>query len=133
MELSLSLGKNKKGSIKLGRVTKKMTGNLHKGLTRSGFILEAQIKDHLDNNILQRRTSRLYNSVNAQVNNVAGGLQLKVGPNVVYAAIHEFGGWAGKNNRVHIPARPYVFPAWDKKKDEIIAVIKRMIFTEPIR
>jgi len=133
MKLSLSLGKNKKGSIKLGRVTKGMTRNLHAGLTRSGYILEAQIKQHLDNNILQRRTSRLYSSVTTQVKALTGGLQLKVGPNVVYAAIHEFGGWAGKNNRVRIPARPYVFPAWEKKKSEVMAEIKRQIFTRPTR
>jgi len=34
-----------------------------------------------------------------------------VGPTVVYAAIHEFGGMAGRGRRVRIPARPYLVPA----------------------
>lgn len=31
-----------------------------------------------------------------------------VGTNVVYAAIHQFGGMAGRGRKVRIPARPYV-------------------------
>ncbi len=34
-----------------------------------------------------------------------------VGSTVEYAAIHEFGGNAGRGRRVHIPARPYLRPA----------------------
>lgn len=35
----------------------------------------------------------------------------KVGTNVVYAAIHEFGGRAGRNGSVLIPSRPFLRPA----------------------
>ena len=31
-----------------------------------------------------------------------------VGTNMVYAAIHQFGGWAGRNRKVYIPARPFL-------------------------
>ncbi len=31
-----------------------------------------------------------------------------VGTNVVYAAIHQFGGMAGRGRKVRIPARPYI-------------------------
>jgi len=33
---------------------------------------------------------------------------LSVGTNKVYAAIHQFGGDAGRNKKVKIPARPYL-------------------------
>lgn len=33
---------------------------------------------------------------------------VKIGTNVHYAAIHEYGGMAGKNHKVKIPARPYM-------------------------
>ena len=34
--------------------------------------------------------------------------KLVLGTNVEYAAIHQFGGDAGKNHRAHIPARPFL-------------------------
>jgi phage virion morphogenesis protein len=36
------------------------------------------------------------------------GNSLEIGSNKVYAAIHQFGGPAGRNNRVTIPGRPYL-------------------------
>ncbi len=41
-------------------------------------------------------------TVNATANEVS------VGTNLIYAAIHQFGGKAGKNRGVTIPARPYL-------------------------
>lgn len=42
-----------------------------------------------------------------------------VGTNKVYAAIHQFGGEAGKNKKVKIPARPYL-KLGDKENKQII-------------
>lgn len=39
--------------------------------------------------------------------------------NVIYAAIHEFGGMAGKGLRTKIPARPFLAPAI---KDNLVAI-----------
>ena len=36
-------------------------------------------------------------------------LQIKIGSNLEYAAIHQLGGQAGRNKSVEIPARPYLF------------------------
>jgi HK97 gp10 family phage protein len=38
------------------------------------------------------------------------------GTNVVYAAIHEFGGMAGRGRKVKIPARPYLRPGLEEQK-----------------
>jgi len=40
-----------------------------------------------------------------------------VGTNMVYAAIHQFGGWAGRNNKVFIPARPFLQLTNEDKQD----------------
>ena len=40
-----------------------------------------------------------------------------VGTNMVYAAIHQFGGWAGRNNKVFIPARPFLHLTNEDKQD----------------
>jgi phage virion morphogenesis protein len=50
-------------------------------------------------------SSQLRSSINRQV----GDSSVTVGTNKVYAAIHQFGGKAGRNKSVSIPARPY-FP-----------------------
>lgn len=46
----------------------------------------------------------LMSSVNHQVRRDA----LVIGTNLPYAAIHQFGGKAGRGKTVHIPARPYL-------------------------
>lgn len=51
-----------------------------------------------------RDTGRLMNSI--AVNSSASSVE--VGSNLVYAAIHQFGGMAGRNRKVSIPARPFL-------------------------
>jgi hypothetical protein len=36
----------------------------------------------------------------------------QAGPKIVYGRIQELGGFAGRNHRTHLPARPYLKPAW---------------------
>lgn len=50
------------------------------------------------------RTGRLRSSISWKVR----GTRIYVGTNVVYAAIHQFGGFAGRGRRVRIPARPFL-------------------------
>lgn len=40
-----------------------------------------------------------------------------VGTNMVYAAIHQFSGWAGRNRKVYIPARPFLQLTNQDKQD----------------
>ena len=40
-----------------------------------------------------------------------------VGTNIVYAAIHHFGGQAGRNRKVTIPARPFLMLTNEDKQD----------------
>jgi hypothetical protein len=42
-----------------------------------------------------------------------------------YAAIHEFGGMAGRNHASKIPPRPYLHPALADATDEIVASITK--------
>ena len=49
-------------------------------------------------------TARLKNSIKIQ----ASSDRVVVGTNVVYAAIHHFGGQAGRGRKVTIPARPFM-------------------------
>lgn len=51
-----------------------------------------------------RDTGRLMNSLGRHVSSD----KVMVGTNVVYAAIHNFGGQAGRGRKVTIPARPFM-------------------------
>lgn len=76
-----------------------------------------------------RLTGTLMSSVKSDVD--SDGMSVAVGPHTRYAAIHEFGGWAGRKHASYIPPRPYVWPAWAERKAEIISGMET-IMTEGI-
>lgn len=84
-------------------------------MMRGGTILEAQVKRNIRKQGLVD-TGNLRSSV--AVAKLAAGL-VAVFTNVVYAAIHEFGGLAGRGRSVNIPARPYFRPAIDEARNDI--------------
>jgi len=47
-----------------------------------------------------------------------------VGSNLVYARIHELGGYAGRGRKVKIPMRPYLRPALAKGRSFIERIFK---------
>lgn len=49
-------------------------------------------------------TARLRNSINAK----ASSNSVEIGTNVIYGAIHQLGGQAGRGKKVTIPARPFL-------------------------
>lgn len=49
-------------------------------------------------------TGILRNSINVR----PGPQQVSIGTNIVYAAIHQFGGKAGRGHKVKLPARPFL-------------------------
>lgn len=63
-------------------------------------------------------TARLRNSINAH----AEPGRVEVGTNVKYAAIHQFGGRAGRGHKAQIPARPFLVV-----QDTDIVEIKKVI------
>lgn len=105
-ELTISLGKNKVGSLRIQAFGKGYAKNLKRALARGGSVLERQIKRHLtgpSHSIKGRgRGSTSSNPYPGIVSNTlrrsvrfqltTGGKGVKIGPNTRYAAIHEFGG-----------------------------------------
>jgi len=68
------------------------------------------------------RTGRLKSSINYQ----AGKDHVVVGTNLIYAAIHQFGGKAGRGHRANIPARPFLV-VQDEDLEEIREIIRDYI------
>lgn len=61
-------------------------------------------ENHVKSKGILHRSGHLRNSFTMD----ADGSGVTVGTNVEYAAIHNFGGYAGKGRRVKIPARPFM-------------------------
>ncbi len=103
-----------------------------KGLLRAGFVVEAQIKKNLSG---RRTPSNPYPGIGLtqqlrdRVNTTPSdeGMVVRVGPHVVYAAIHEFGGQTGRGGKTTIPKRPYVAPAWKQSRDKVIDIMRRAV------
>ena len=90
------------------------------------------------------RTGDLKNYIKAEQTSQVAAV---VGTDLVYAAIHEFGGtivprtakalvfqtrdgnWV-RTQKVRIPKRPYLYPAADSERDKIIAEFTELIETE---
>lgn len=78
-------------------------GQKSKYVTKKGKFRKG-VEEKFRNRHILFRTGRLMKSITYQ----ASRYQLSVGTNVIYAAIHNFGGPAGRGKKVHIPARPYL-------------------------
>lgn len=66
----------------------------------------------------------LKNSLNVR----ASRDRVSVGTNVIYGAIHQFGGKAGRGRKVNIPARPYLGVRredWPEIKSAVVAYLAR--------
>jgi phage gpG-like protein len=90
--LSISFGGKEFRSLKIDATVAGMKVNLRKGITAACIFLENKVKDNLNNKILHRRSSNLWRSVTHKVTGSGAAVQGEVGPNMIYAAIQEFGG-----------------------------------------
>ncbi|MVA23614.1 phage virion morphogenesis protein [Agrobacterium vitis] len=72
-----------------------------------------------------RASGDLMNSINMQ----ASDTEVRIGSSLIYAAIHQFGGDAGRRKKVTIPARPYLgLSAADE--DELLAIAEEWLGVE---
>lgn len=71
--------------------------------TKKGKVSKAS-EQALKGRLILVRSGRLVNSITYK----ADASSVTIGTNLIYAAIHQFGGKAGRNRAVNIPARPYM-------------------------
>lgn len=69
------------------------------------------------------RTGYLHDSVYVRTLAVESGWQARIYPSTVYARIQELSGWAGREHRSFLPARPYVRPAVESSAERAAAAI----------
>ena len=69
-------------------------------------------------------TGRLRGSIAHTVTD--GGRAVEVGSNVIYAAIHQFGGRAGRGRKAKLPARPYL-GIDERDQTNILLIVSRAL------
>lgn len=90
----------------------------------------AKVKAPIDTGSLRRS---IHGELLMATGNVAAA---EVGTDLVYAAIQEFGGAAGRGHTSIIPAHPYMRPALDENREKIAedaAVLFRQFVEEAVR
>lgn len=97
--------------------------NMTKALFAGGLVLEGKTKVNIQRQKLID-TGALRSSVVTEI----AGKAVYVFTNIIYAAIHEFGGMAGRGRKVRIPARPYFRPAIDDNLRTIANTIADVLF-----
>ncbi len=99
-------------------------GNLPLTLAKVGEKLVRAIRRNLSNRILRKRTGRLHDSWIWTIAAENQGWKMVVGSDAVYAAIHEFGGWTGRNHATKIPKRRYVTRAVISTKSAVRKLLR---------
>ena len=80
--------------------------------------LRAEILLNLSGRVLNRRSGALYGSLSVRQIVNRDGLAIEVsagGTSAPYAAVHEYGGRAGRRGASVIPRRPYILPALENE------------------
>lgn len=140
---------------KLEKAKQAIDRELNGALLRAGMVIAGQAQKNVtgggsSRTMLNVRTGRLRSSISAVR---VANYRVKVGTNVVYAAIHEYGGtskphlirprnkkalsWQGEGGEIFtrrsvnhpgsvIPARPYMRPAFESKRADVLRIIRKV-------
>lgn len=120
-----------KVQAKLGSAPEVFMRHMRAAMTQAVIKIQSTTKsDYLSGGALQRRTNNLSGSIHTKVTESATSVTGKVGTNVKYAPVHEFGGTftipahvrAGAQVKTHTatyPARPFLRPSYENNREEI--------------
>ena len=109
-------------------------GVIRQSLTQSAIFIAGWIKNKRLSGprpqYLGVRTGRLRSSITATPAQKEGNTYFaRIGTNVVYGRIHEYGGMTGRNHSVNMPKRPFMRPAVEDKanRQSVLTDLKRNI------
>jgi hypothetical protein len=129
--LRLSIEGDTEWKRKLQSARSDIGDEMEKAVLRGLLRIEGGAKRRLDNDVLQRRTSTLFRSVNHRFTRRGVDSFGEVGSPIVYGPTHEFGhefnNAFGRGIKVRIPKRPWLQPSFDEVREEILADIRRAV------
>lgn len=89
-----------------------------------GSIINKRIKINLSGRLLKKRSGDLHDSWTFDVKANAHGYRLTIGSDIAYAAIHNFGGFSGRNHATKIKKTRYVDKAVIQTKLKVRALLR---------
>lgn len=138
LHLEIKTIDGKTESIKLGRLTRGMIPALIRGIDKATLRWQREIQLELSKGGVAERVPGLRQPRNLTnhlrvvsgalrrswtivgAKSVSGGVEGAVRTVVPYARIHEFGGNTGIGGAALIPPRPYIGPALETRKDQMV-------------
>ena len=126
-----------KGDVGLKRrlaALRERAEDVDRALLKAGLLIAAQAQRNVtgggrSTTMLNVRTGRLRRSIVAVPD---GQHRVSIGTNVEYAAIHEFGGMAGRNRSVRLRMRTYLRKAYRSERRGALELV-RDFYTGPLR
>ena len=126
---------------KLSKLSKAAATSIAKdAVDEGGAVVQFYAQLNARNVFSNRQRGQLRNSIRVESQTTISGAEAEIGPHVIYGRIHEFGGtikpirakllhWVTDGvdhfaKQVTIPARPYLGPAVEEHRDQIIQVMK---------
>jgi phage virion morphogenesis protein len=102
-----------------------MNSNRKRVSTKKGRLTRG-FERYLDNRKILQKSGRLRGSITVRATNS----EVRVGTNLPYAAIHQFGGMAGRGRKVKIPARPYFPIVGNTLRGDVVAHIEEYLVNQ---
>lgn len=121
MGIFLDIARMQAPQTKLIRIRDEIELEFPERLDFIGDQILRQIRYNLSGVVLNKRTGRLHASYKYELQEIIPKAlwRLSTVSDVVYARIHDTGGWTGRNHASKIPKRPYHIKAWVEKQDLI--------------
>ncbi|MCK5641418.1 MAG: hypothetical protein KAJ19_11495 [Gammaproteobacteria bacterium] len=112
---------------KLGKLSKKLSGEVENALWQIGRALEKETKRNVSNKLLQVRSGRLLGSIEHDVFLKPGKMQLVVSSDTPYSWIQNWGGRTGRNHAATITPTYYMSRTPDDKRRVINTILRRAL------
>ena len=125
--IKLKVTGDKELRSRLQRINGQLITALRIGIQKALIELEGEIKSKISGKVLNVRTGTLRRSIGNKIFRRGDSIVGFVGSNVVYAAIHEFGGMAGRGRKVKIPERSYLRSTLREKETHVLDIVQREI------
>ncbi len=126
--------------VKLGKLAAAVRGKMLEDALRAGALqIEGPAKQKAP-----VRTGNLKRSIHIETSSTDTSAEARIGTNLVYAAVQEFGGTISPKSKaylvfktpdgswhsvksVHVPAHPYLRPAFDENKDTAVKEVGQVL------
>lgn len=103
---------------------------LEAAVLRGLITIEGGTKEKLDYEVLQRRTSTLFRSINHRMTRRGLDSYGEVGTPIVYAKTHELGltvDFPSRGISIKYPKRPFLYPTFEDAREGILADLRRAL------